>query len=156
MESPFNMEEGARSWIVHPRVRMLAPQRPPGPERNRTLHSTRRTPRSRRRVTRDTIHRNTRQQETTRQAWGLEQAWGLLDDPLKITKKNRKPTKGAPLWNPLSPKGWGDQASAPDAPCRGKDLPFTELGPSPLGAAGPGPLLLRLSLKGDSTRGLLL
>ena len=36
--------------------------------------STRGAPRSRRRVTRDTIHRTTRQKETTRQARGLEQA----------------------------------------------------------------------------------
>ena len=36
--------------------------------------STRGTPRSRRRVTRDTIHQTTRQKETTRQARGLEQA----------------------------------------------------------------------------------
>ena len=47
------------------------------PEANcpRQFHySTRGTPRSRRRVTRDTIHQTTRQKETTRQARRLEQA----------------------------------------------------------------------------------
>ena len=44
------------------------------PETTNKLHSTRRTPRSRRRVTRDTIHPTTRQKETTRQARGLQQA----------------------------------------------------------------------------------